>query len=167
MAFACIPASTAKPRGCRRRRRHREQLRRGLLNTDPGSAALKPAAMARPQVGSTPEVATAAAGSASRLLYKYKRLLTALGPQRVVCHERTVCVQRRGTVREMKEGPSRPAVRCRSQATASCCRQERWWRCVKKVRERHAVREMKADPSEPSCRGRLQTAMSCFGQKLR
>src|SRR5258705_13618824 len=89
MAFACIPASTAKPRGCRRRRRHREQLtsreqlRRGLLNTDPGSAALKPAAMARPQVGSTPEVATAAAGSASRLLYKYKRLLTALGPQRV------------------------------------------------------------------------------------
>src|SRR6516225_5016441 len=81
---------------------------------------------------------------------------------RVVCHERTVCVGRCGTVREMKEGPSRPAVRCRSQATASCCRQERWWRCVKKVRERHAVREMKEDPSEPSCRGRLQTAMSCF-----
>src|SRR6201987_4837827 len=71
------------------------------------------------------------------------------------------------TVREMKEGPSRSAVRCRSQATASCCRQERWWCCVKKVRERHAVREMKEDPSEPSCRGRLQTAMSCFGQKLR
>src|SRR6476661_8436963 len=78
----------------------------------------------------------------------------------VVCHERAVCVQRCGTVREMKEGPSRPAVRCRSQATASCCRQERWWCCVKKVRERHAVREMKEDPSEPSCRGRLQTAMS-------
>src|ERR1700752_1127643 len=56
-------------------------------------------------------------------------------------------------------------LRCRSQATASCCRQERWWCCVKKVRERHAVREMKEDPSEPSCRGRLQTAMSCFGQK--
>src|SRR6266446_1391522 len=84
MAFACIPASTAKPRVCQRCGRHREQLRRGLLNTDPGSAALKPAAMARPQVGSTPEVATAAAGSASRLLYKYKRLLTALGPQRVM-----------------------------------------------------------------------------------
>jgi len=47
-------------------------------------------------------------------------------PQWVVCHERAVCVQRCGTVREMKEGPSRPAVRCRSQATASCCRQERW-----------------------------------------
>ena len=44
-----------------------------------------------------------------------------------VCHERTVCVQGYGTVREMKEGPSRPAVRCRSQATASRCRQERWW----------------------------------------
>jgi MFS family permease len=29
--------------------------------------------------------------------------------------------------KEMKEGPSRPTVRCRSQATASCCRQERWW----------------------------------------
>src|ERR1700720_1849597 len=89
------------------------------------------------------------------------------GQVRGVCHERAVCVQRCGTVREMKEGPSRPAVRCRSQATASCCRQERWWCCVKKVRERHAVREMKEDPSEPSCRGRLQTAMSCFGQKPR
>ena len=44
-----------------------------------------------------------------------------------VCHGRTVWVRRCGTVREMKEGPSRPAVRCRSQATASCCRQERWW----------------------------------------
>src|ERR1700757_5532183 len=32
----------------------------------------------------------------------------------------------------MKEGPSRPAVRCRSQATASCCRQERWWRALRK-----------------------------------
>ena len=49
------------------------------------------------------------------------------GPLWVVCHERAVRVQRRRTVREMKEGPSRPAVRCRSQATASCCRQERWW----------------------------------------
>jgi cytochrome b len=58
----------------------------------------------------------------------------------------------------MKEGPSRPAVRCRSQATASCCRQERWWCCVKKVRERHAVREMKEAPSEPSCRGALVVA---------
>src|SRR5438067_12472365 len=56
----------------------------------------------------------------------------AEGPLWVVCHERAVCVQRCGSVREMKEGPSRPAVRCRSQATASCCRQERWWCCVKK-----------------------------------
>src|ERR1700726_2429435 len=82
--------------------------------------------------------------------------LDPLSPLGVVCHEGAVCVQRCGTVREMKEGPSRPAVRCRSHATASCCRQERWWCCVKKVRERHAVREMKEDPSEPSCRGRLQ-----------
>jgi hypothetical protein len=35
----------------------------------------------------------------------------------------------------MKEGPSRPAVSCRCQATASGCRQERWWCCVKKLRE--------------------------------
>ena len=68
-------------------------------------------------------------------------------------------------MQEMREGPSRPAVRCRPQTAASCSRQERLWCCVKKARERHAVREMKEDPSEPSCRGRLQTAMSCFGQK--
>src|SRR6266404_2869317 len=53
----------------------------------------------------------------------------------VVCHERAVCVQRCGTVREMKEGPSRSAVRCRSQATASCCRQERWWGALRKRRD--------------------------------
>src|ERR1700756_1387821 len=57
------------------------------------------------------------------------------GPQRGVCDERAVCVQRCGTVREMKEGPSRPAVRCRSQATASCCRQERWWPALRKRRD--------------------------------
>ena len=56
-------------------------------------------------------------------------------PEWVVCHERAVCVQRCGTVREMKEGPSTPAVRCRSQATASCCRQERWWRALRKRRD--------------------------------
>src|SRR6516165_6696538 len=65
----------------------------------------------------------------------------------------------------MKEGPSRPAVRCRSQANASCCRQERWGCCVKKARERNAVREMKEDPSEPSCRGGLQTAMKLLRSK--
>jgi transposase len=27
-----------------------------------------------------------------------------------------------GTVREMREGPSEPAIRCRLQTTASCCR---------------------------------------------
>jgi putative transposase len=31
------------------------------------------------------------------------------------------------TVREMKVGPSRPAVRFWPQNAASCCRQERWW----------------------------------------
>ena len=55
----------------------------------------------------------------------------AKGPERVLCHEHHRSKRRCGTVREMKEGPSRPAVRCRSQATASCCRQERWWCCVK------------------------------------
>src|ERR1017187_5578435 len=84
-----------------------------------------------------------------------------------VCHEHRRSKRRCATVREMKEGPSRPEVRFWSQATASCCRQKRWWCCVKKTRERHAVREMKEDPSEPSCRGRLQTAMSCFGQNPR
>src|ERR1019366_7597730 len=84
-----------------------------------------------------------------------------------VCHEHRRSKRRCATVREMEEGPSRPAVRFWSQATASCCRQKRWWCCVKKTRERHAVREMKEDPSEPSCRGRLQTAMSCFGQNPR
>src|SRR6516162_4345953 len=49
---------------------------------------------------------------------------------------RAHCLVRRcGTVREMKEGPSRSAVRCRSQATASCCRQERWWRALRKRRD--------------------------------
>ena len=38
-----------------------------------------------------------------------------------VCHERAV-YERCGTVREMKEGSSRPAVRCRSQATPRWCR---------------------------------------------
>jgi transposase len=36
-------------------------------------------------------------------------------------------VWRRGTVREMRDGPSEPAIRSRLQTTASCCRQERWW----------------------------------------
>jgi putative transposase len=34
---------------------------------------------------------------------------------------------RRGAVGEMRVGPSAPAVRCRRQTTASCCRQKRWW----------------------------------------
>ena len=56
----------------------------------------------------------------------YSRIALYICRLRVVCHERAVCVQRCGTVREMKEDPSRSAVRCRPQATASCCRQERW-----------------------------------------
>ena len=43
-----------------------------------------------------------------------------------VCHERTD-VRRCDAVREMRVGPSKPAVRRRLQATASCCRKERWW----------------------------------------
>src|SRR5262245_1906541 len=35
--------------------------------------------------------------------------------------------RRCATVREMKVGPSRPAVRFWPQTAASCCRQERWW----------------------------------------
>ena len=35
--------------------------------------------------------------------------------------------RRCGAIREMGVGPPRPAVRCRSQTTASCCRQKRWW----------------------------------------
>src|ERR1019366_6156342 len=57
------------------------------------------------------------------------------------CVTSTVRLRRCATVPEMKEGPSRPAVRGRPQTTASCCRQKRWWCCVKKTRERHAVRE--------------------------
>src|SRR5262245_39437378 len=49
------------------------------------------------------------------------------GPRRVVCHEHRQSKRRCATVREMKEGPSRSAVRCWSLTTASCCRQKRWW----------------------------------------
>jgi len=34
----------------------------------------------------------------------------------------------------MKEGPSGSVVRDRSQATASCCRKERWWWALQKRR---------------------------------
>src|SRR6266481_4183320 len=44
-----------------------------------------------------------------------------------VCHERRMSCVRRATVREMKEGPSSSVIRSRSQATASCCGQKRWW----------------------------------------
>ena len=47
--------------------------------------------------------------------------------QRVVCHEYRRSKRRYATVREMKEGPSRPAVRFWPQTAASCCRQKRWW----------------------------------------
>jgi len=46
---------------------------------------------------------------------------------RSVCHEHIPRRRRCGTIREMGAGPPRPAVRCRPQTTASCCRQKRWW----------------------------------------
>src|SRR6185312_6086454 len=46
---------------------------------------------------------------------------------RVVCHEHRPSTRRCATVREMKEGPSGSAIRCRSQAAASRCRQKRSW----------------------------------------
>src|ERR1700694_6042767 len=48
----------------------------------------------------------------------------------VVCHEDRRSKRRCATVREMKEGPSRPAVRFWPQTAASCCRQKRWWRAL-------------------------------------
>ena len=48
-------------------------------------------------------------------------------PRWVVCHEHRRSKRPCATVREMKEDPSRPAVRCRPQTAASCCRQKRWW----------------------------------------
>src|SRR5438552_1668247 len=58
-----------------------------------------------------------------------KRKLITWGqcPLWVVCHEHRHEYWRRATVREMKEGPSGSVIRSRSQATASCCRQKRWW----------------------------------------
>jgi hypothetical protein len=48
--------------------------------------------------------------------------------ERVPCVTSAVLsIGRCTTVREMKEGPSRPAVRCWSQATASCDCQKQWW----------------------------------------
>jgi len=35
----------------------------------------------------------------------------------------------------MKEGPSGSAVRCWSQATASCCGQKPWWWALRKRRD--------------------------------
>ena len=45
----------------------------------------------------------------------------------VVCHEHRRESRCCATAREMKEGPSGSAIRCRSQATASCCGQKPWW----------------------------------------
>jgi len=50
-----------------------------------------------------------------------------LVPPWVVCHEYRRSKRRCVTVREMKVGPSRPAVRFWPQIAASCCRQKRWW----------------------------------------
>jgi len=52
-----------------------------------------------------------------------------------VCHEYRRSIRRYATVREMKEDPSRSAIRCWSQATASCCCQKRWWWALRKRRD--------------------------------
>ena len=44
-----------------------------------------------------------------------------------VCHEQRRSKRCCATVREMKDGPSRRAVRFWPQTAASCCRQKRWW----------------------------------------
>ena len=54
-------------------------------------------------------------------------IATSLCRLGVVCHEDRRSKRRCVTVREMKEGPSRPAVRFWPQTAASCCRQKRWW----------------------------------------
>ena len=59
--------------------------------------------------------------------FRQKFLTTGRCPDRVVCHEHRRSKRWCATVREMKEGPSRPAVRGRPQTTASRCRQKRWW----------------------------------------
>jgi hypothetical protein len=56
-----------------------------------------------------------------------QNIQSVIVPWRVVCHEYRRSKRRCVTVREMKEGPSGSVVRDRSQATASCCRKERWW----------------------------------------
>src|SRR5229473_1260241 len=61
-----------------------------------------------------------------RLVFVYCQIAA---PQRTAAQclvSRVPSVRRCVTVREMKEGPSRPAVRCRPQTAASCCRQKRW-----------------------------------------
>ena len=80
-------------------------------------------------------------GEARKLGATQRQSAKAVGksPPWVLCHEYRRSKRRCATVREIKEGPSRPAVRGRPQTTASCCRQKRWWCCVKKMRERHAV----------------------------
>jgi len=47
--------------------------------------------------------------------------------QWALCHELRRSTRRNVTVREMEDGPSSSAIRCRSQATASCCLQKRRW----------------------------------------
>jgi len=64
-------------------------------------------------------------------MYHRKSKICHSGPQArcrllAVCHEHRRSTRRCATVREMKVDPSRSAIRCRSQTTASCCRQKRW-----------------------------------------
>ena len=56
-----------------------------------------------------------------------RNILRCLSPRWVLCHEHRRSKRPYVTAREMKEGPSSSAIRCRSQATASCCCQKQWW----------------------------------------
>ncbi len=69
-----------------------------------------------------------AIGSARHLQGAFPSAPAPLGQIRsgVGLVSRVPSVRRCVTVREMKEGPSRSAVRCRPQTAASCCRQKRW-----------------------------------------
>jgi len=51
------------------------------------------------------------------------------------CVTSAAWVGRCATVREMKEDPSSSAIRCWSQATASCCGQKPWWWALRKRRD--------------------------------
>ena len=75
---------------------------------------------------------------------------------RVVCHEDRRSKRRYVTVREMKVGPSRPAVRFRPQTAASCCRQKAMVVSVAvnvgRISRRVRLREASASEPPMNCR---------------